>query len=180
MLALTKKINLEMVLNKFLTYFLSFAFLTLCANTKLYLPLSPVPITMHTFAVATLGMLLPLRVSLPCFIVYLVEGLIGSPIFGVSLLFGGPSFGYLIGMIVSLVFLNRVRKTSCPTLLAVLSSSLIIWFFGVLHLQFFTGIKTALLVGVVPFIIGDLLKVGLSSSLIRLARKKKNSMFINF
>ncbi len=172
MFALTTKIKSSPVANTALTYALSFAFLLLCANTKILLPISPVPLTMHTFAIAVLGCMLPFRVAFTCFMVYLVEGLVGSPFFGIPLGFGA-SFGYYIGMIVSLFFLTQVaQKIKMPLMLSLISSSLIIWAFGVFHLQHLIGFKTALMVGVVPFIIGDVFKLCAAYSLISLARKK--------
>lgn len=172
MFALTDRREASTSFNTVMTYLVSFAFLLLCANAKVLLPISPVPITMHTFAIAVLGCLLPFRVALTCFLAYLVEGLLGSPLFGIPLSFG-PSFGYFVGMIVSLFFLNRVSKSpKIPLLLSLVGSSLIIWSFGVLHLQFLVGLKTAFLVGVVPFVAGDLIKLFLAYSLIQFTLKK--------
>ncbi len=172
MFALTTKIKSSPVANTVVTYTLSFAFLLLCANTKVLLPISPVSVTMHTFAVAILGCLLPFRVAITCFMVYLVEGLAGSPFFGTPLSFGA-AFGYYIGMIVSLFFLSQATKrTKMPLWISLILNSLIIWSFGVLHLQNLIGLKSALIVGVVPFIIGDAVKLCAAYSLISLARKK--------
>ena len=175
MFALATKIKSSPVANTALTYTLSFAFLMLCANTQIVLPFSPVRLTMHTFAIAVLGCMLPFRVAFTCFMVYLVEGLVGSPFFGVPIAIGA-SFGYYVGMVVSLFFLTQVaQKIKMPLMLSLISSSLIIWAFGVLHLQHLVGFKNALIVGVLPFILGDVFKLCAAYSLISLARKKIGS-----
>ena len=175
MFALATKIKSTPAVNKAFIYATSVAFLLICANTKIYLPISPVPITMHTFAIAMLGCLLPFRVALSCYLVYFLEGMLGSPLFGMPLGFG-PSFGYFIGMMVSLFFLSQVsQKAKMPLIVSLIASSLIIWSFGVLHLQHLVGLKMALVVGIVPFIIGDAFKLVAAYSLITLAKKRFKS-----
>lgn len=167
-----EKIKAQATINKMFVCAASFAFLVLCANTKIFLPISPVPITMHTFAIALLGCLLPLRYSMGCFVVYLIEGLLGSPFIGIPITFG-PSFGYYMGMFVSLILISKLSKiTKIPLLLSLVLSSLCIWAFGVLHLQFLVGFKNAVMVGIVPFIIGDAFKLCAAYSIIATVRKK--------
>lgn len=175
MFAIANKIESTKTFNKVLTYLGCFCFLILCANSKLYLSFSPVPITMHTFAIAVIGCLFPFRVALTCFLAYFVEGLLGSPFFGVALNFGA-SFGYFIGMIVSIFFLSKVaNRIKMPLLLSLVCSSLIIWTFGVLHLQNILGLKKAIMVGIVPFILGDALKLSVAYGLIQYTLKKKTA-----
>lgn len=171
MFAVAKKMRSSSLLHSIAIYAVSLLFLFICANTKIFLPITPIPITMHTFAIAVMGCLLPFRVSIICFSAYLMNGLLSYPLFGTTLALSAS--GYYIGMIVALYFLNQTTKNSkLPLLASLLISSLIIWFFGVFYLQLILGLKKALLVGFVPFIIGDLLKVFAAYSLILGARKK--------
>lgn len=171
MFALAKKVRSASIAHNIVIYGISLLFLSVCANTKIFLPISPVPITMHTFAILVMGCLLPWRVSLVCFCAYLVDGFLAYPILGTTLLTSAT--GYYVGMIVSLYFLDKVtQRSKLPLLASLLISSLIIWFFGVFYLQFIIGVKKALLIGFIPFIIGDLLKILAAYSLILLARKK--------
>lgn len=169
MLAITKKEN--KLMNLALTLVGSTLFFFVCANFKIYTSFSPVPITMHTFAVLTLGALLPFRHSIVAFGTYVLHGLAGAPFFGTAITLGGPSFGYFIGMAVALFFLSRTAK-KMPIMLSMAMSSLILLAFGVLHLQFYVGLKAALLMGVVPFIIGDVLKLLAAYGFVKTLNKK--------
>lgn len=164
----------DQILNKVLTFVAATVFLFACANCKIFLPfLTPVPITMHTFAILVLGSLLPFRMALGCFMVYFVEGIIGSPFMGIPLTFGA-SFGYLVGMVIALYFLSQtVKKLSLLT--SFILADLIILAFGVLHLQFMFGLKTALLIGVVPFLIGNALKLLGAYSFVQFMLKKRSN-----
>lgn len=175
MTAISQNIKLSKVSQTVVTYAITLAFVVLCSKAKVYTTLSPVPITLHTFAIAVMGLLLPFRLAMTCYLIYCAEGLIGSPFLGVPINFG-PSCGYFVGMMVSLYFLSQVAITrKIPLLIAIISSSLIIWGFGVFHLQFMFGVKKALLFGVYPFIPGDILKMCLSYSLIQYTWKKRQA-----
>lgn len=175
MTAISQNVKLSKAYQTVVTYALSLLFLALCSKTKIYTTLSPVPITLHTFAVAVMGLLLPFRVSMICFFVYCLEGFFGSPILGVPINFG-LSCGFYVGMIVSLYFLSQIAENrKMPLFAALITSSLIIWGFGVFHLQFMFGIKKALLFGVYPFIPGNILKTCVAYSLVQYTWKKNKA-----
>lgn len=165
----------DQALSKIMTFVVSTVFLFACANMKLYiLSITPVPITMHTFAILVLGALLPFRISLGCFLLYFVEGIVGSPFFGIPLTFG-PSFGYMVGMVVALYFLSLASKRF-SLFGSLVVADLIILAFGVMHLQFIVGLKSALLIGVVPFIVGNVIKLFGAYSFLKFLQKKKGEL----
>jgi biotin transport system substrate-specific component len=57
------------------------AFIAVCAHIALPLYFSPVPLTMQTFAVLALGLLLPPRLAADTMLAYLAEGAVGLPVF---------------------------------------------------------------------------------------------------
>ena len=72
----------------------------LTISAKIQTPLAPIPATMQTFVVLLLGMLLGSKLALITVSLYLLEGLIGMPVFakgGGYTYFIGPTSGYLFG-----------------------------------------------------------------------------------
>ncbi len=147
-------------------------FLIVCTKFRIYLSFSPVPITMQTFAIFVLGALLPFRQSATCFMLVLAERCFGSPFIGAPIAVTGLTFGYLVGMVVALYFLSKVAK-KMPLMLALVAAEVLILTFGVLHLQFVFGFKTAFMVGVVPFIVGGVLKIFAAYGFIQATMKKR-------
>jgi len=76
-------------------------FIALCARITLPLPFSPVPLTLQNFGVLIVGLALGSRRGFAALVLYLVEGLIGMPVFspagpgGVAQLLG-PTGGFLL------------------------------------------------------------------------------------
>ena len=77
--------------------------LALLARLSIPVPFSPVPITGQTFGILFLGALLGSRIGTLSVIMYILEGLIGLPVFaGGSIGFLyllGPTGGYILGFI---------------------------------------------------------------------------------
>jgi biotin transport system substrate-specific component len=148
--------------------------LGLSAQVKVYLPISPVPITGQTFAVLMLAALLGSNRSVLAIIAYLVEGIAGLPVFaggiGPAALIG-PTGGYLIGFIAVAYVVGRLAEMGWDrrvgtTILAMLIGEIVLYSFGVCWLAVMTNIRTALTVGLYPFIVGDILKVALAAAVL--------------
>ena len=80
--------------------------IALTISAKIKIPFYPVPMTMQTFVVLFLGVSLGYKIGLASVSLYLLEGIIGLPVFsgtpekGVGLIyFTGPTMGYLLGFI---------------------------------------------------------------------------------
>lgn len=145
--------------------FLGVTMLALLAQIKIILPWTPVPITGQTFGVALLALIWGSRLSLGTFATYLGLGFIGAPVFagGASGLIIGPTFGYLVGMLVASWLVGKLSdrgwSESFPkALIACYMGSLIIFSCGVIGLSFFVPVKALLISGVLPFLPGDLIK----------------------
>ena len=155
------------IIKIFLVIFLGSIALTISAKIKI--PFYPVPMTMQTFVVLLLGMSLGYKMALASVIVYLLEGLLGIPVFsnspekGVGLAyFTGPTMGYLIGFLFAAFFSGYLNfKTNILFIFSKLVFSVFfIYFFGVIWLGILIGFdKPIFKLGVVPFVYAELFKI---------------------
>jgi len=138
------------------------------AQIRIPLPFTPVPITGQTFAVLLVGAALGARLGAFSLGLYLVEGLVGLPVFaggagGVAALLG-PTGGYLAGFLAAAYVVgllaerggDRRFRTALPIFLA---GEAIIYLFGVPWLGLYIGFQKALAAGLYPFLIGDAVKL---------------------
>lgn len=147
------------------------ALIALSAQIVIPLPFTPVPITMQTLTVLLTGMLLGSRLGMVTLVVYLVEGVIGLPVFtqwgsGIAHLVG-PTGGYLIGFVFAAGLVGFLAERGWDrrrwtTLLAMILGNLVIYAFGVGWLSTFVGLGPAIAKGMLPFLIGDALKIALA------------------
>jgi biotin transport system substrate-specific component len=125
--------------------------------------------TMQTFVVIFLGIAFGYKIGLTTVGVYLLEGIVGIPVFsnspekGVGLIyFTGPTMGYLIGFM-SAVFLAGfldLNKNIFYIFLKIIFSVSTIYIFGVFWLGTLIGWdKPIIQLGVSPFLLAELLKI---------------------
>ncbi|MGA2322559.1 MAG: biotin transporter BioY [Sedimentisphaerales bacterium] len=148
--------------------------LCLSAQVKVHLPISPVPITGQTFAVLMLAAMLGSRRGGLTVIAYLMEGVAGLPVFaggiGIAVLIG-PTGGYLVGFVAVAYVVGKLaemgwdRRVS-TTILAMLAGEIVLYTFGVCWLAIMTNIRAALVIGLYPFIVGDILKIALATAVL--------------
>lgn len=153
-----------------LIYAALFAALTaIGAFIKIPIPLSPVPITLQVFFVLLAGLVLGARWGGTSMIVYVMLGIIGLPVFsggssGLGVLLG-PTGGYLIGFVagafVTGLIYTRVGQRVPETIGAMIGGLAAIYLPGVIQLSFVANISLpqAVAVGMVPFLIGDAIKM---------------------
>ncbi len=140
------------------------------------IPLWPVPVTMQTFFLYLAIVIGGWKVATLSQVIYLAVGLAGLPVFagaksGVQA-FLGPTGGYLIGFVfASLVggLLLVKEKSRIRILISLIVATLIIYIFGYLYLSLWlhlikgeeiaSAFYTAFTVGILPFLIGDVLKM---------------------
>jgi len=140
------------------------------AGAYIMVPVPPVPITLQTLFLYLAGALLGGRLALLSQLVYLILGIIGLPVFaggkaGLGVLFG-PTGGYLIGFLVAAYIVGKwnemIKRPSFPTvLLSMVAGTIPIYVLGVLQLCFVAklALGKAVSVGVLPFLIGDGIKI---------------------
>ena len=148
--------------------------IALCSQFTIHI--GPVPITGQTFAVLLTGMLLGSRRGSMSVLAYLAQGLAGLPVFspggpmGLARL-AGPTGGYLIGFVAAAYVVGRLAEKGwdrkmTTTFAAMLIGNAVIYAFGLPWLALLVGGEKALLLGLYPFIAGDLLKAALATTLL--------------
>ena len=151
--------------------------IALTISAKIKIPFYPVPMTMQTFVVLFLGLSFGYKICLSAVGLYLVEGIIGLPVFsnsperGIGLVyFTGPTMGYLIGFMCACYLSSFVRmsdnflKIFVKLILAVST----IYIFGVLWLGTLIGWdKPIFNLGVAPFLLAEIFKILLLSLLVK-------------
>jgi len=151
--------------------------LALSAQIAVPLPFSPVPVTTQTLVVLLAGAILGSRLGTLSVIMYLVEGMVGLPFFAKGgagfAYFRGATGGYLVGFvlaafIVGILVERGFGRNVSTTVLAMLLGNLVLYSTGVLWLQAILNISLskACSLGVVPFILGDVYKLGVGSVLL--------------
>ena len=142
--------------------------LAVAAQISIPLPFTPVPVTLQTLAVVLTGALLGSKRGTLAILLYLAEGFAGLPVFSlgragfVHLL--GPTGGYLVGFVAAvwltgfLVELKLASKLPGALLVTILGL-LVPYVSGVAWLGVSVGLQKAVMLGFVPFVIGDALKV---------------------
>lgn len=155
-------------------------FVAALAQVKIALPFTPVPLTGQTLAVLVVGAALGARRGAASLLVYLLAGLAGLPVFhggtsGTAVVLG-PTGGYLIGFVAAAYLIGSLSARGLdrriPTaLLAFLVGEVVIYLFGVAWLSLFLGLKGALIAGLLPFLVGDALKLVAAALLLPAAWK---------
>ena len=164
---LVKSINNQKIIKKISVIVIGTMILTLSAKIKI--PFYPVPMTMQTFVVLFLGISLGYKIALTTVSLYLIEGILGLPVFsnspekGVGLVyFTGPTMGYLIGFLFA-AFLSGYfdfKKNIFLIFLKLILSVSIIYLLGILWLGIIIGWdKPIFELGVKPFLLAELFKI---------------------
>ncbi|GAB7016077.1 biotin transporter BioY [Methanogenium cariaci] len=129
------------------------------------LPIPPIPVTLQTFFVLLAAVVMGRYALLPVG-VYLLLGILNMPVFhnglaGIGVLMG-PTGGYLIGFIPAVLVAGLAYEQENRIIRAggIAAATLIIYLFGITWMSYSTGmaLAQAVLLGVVPFVAGDVLK----------------------
>lgn len=155
--------------------------LLLWASAKVQIPFYPVPMTMQTFAVLTLGMALGARLGGATVLLYLAEGAAGLPVFagaperGIGLAYlVGPTGGYLVGFLLAAIAVGvlaerRWDRHVLTTVAAMAIGLTIIFALGLAWLGVVVGWDKPLLqLGLVPFLPGEVFKLALAAAVLPL------------
>ena len=152
------------------------------------IPVPYVPLTMQTLMVMFSGLILGGKLGALSQLVYILVGLMGIPIFAHG---GGPgyvlqpTFGYLLGFVCGAYIIGRITER-CASLkysvlfLALVAGTLAIYVPGVAVLYFnlnfiqlkAVSLSTAIKIGCLVVLPGDLIKIGLVLYLGPLLRQK--------
>lgn len=153
--------------------------LFLAIAAKIKVPMFPVPMTMGTFAVLTLGAAYGARLGLVTILGYMIVGALGFDIFAGSSAekFGltymmGSTGGYLLGYVLAVLALGTLARAGwdrSPVKMAgaMLLGNALIYVPGLLWLGTLYGWDKPIFAwGLTPFLLGDALKLVLAAALL--------------
>ena len=164
---LSKNISQTIIIKSLFAIILGSIALTISAKIKI--PFYPVPMTMQTFVVLFLGLSLGYKIGLASVSLYLLEGIIGLPVFsnspekGVGLIyFTGPTMGYLIGFLTATFLASKIN--SKDNFLFILSKLILatstIYILGLFWLGTLIGWdKPIFELGAKPFLFAEMFKL---------------------
>ena len=139
------------------------------AQLAFFLPGNPVPITAQTFVVLAGAIALGTTRAAIGAALFAVLGATGVPLFAAA---SGATVGYIIGFVVAAALLGAWAsrggvRTVRSTVAAMVVGNLVIYAFGAVWLGVFLGsAEQGLMLGVVPFLIGDAIKLALAAAVV--------------
>ena len=153
----------------------------MCILGPLSIPIGPVPVTLTNFVIYLAIMLLGMKLSTLSFIVYLLLGTVGLPVFsgfsgGIAKLLG-PTGGYLVGFIlVALVggfFFEKSKGQPVITGIGMFLGLVIAYVLGTAWFvfQMQVDVAHALTVCVWPFVPFDIIKIVVAVIIGKIVRK---------
>ena len=162
-----KLIQNNKIIKNAIIVFLGTILLTISAKVKI--PFYPVPMTMQTFVVIFLGMCFGYKLGLATVALYLIEGIVGIPVFsnspekGVGMIyFTGPTMGYLLGFIIAVYVTGKFNfnKNYLLNFIKIFFSVLPIYVLGLLWLGILIGWDKPIFdLGAKPFLLAELFKI---------------------
>jgi biotin transport system substrate-specific component len=175
---LTLPINLPYIVNRIIGMAIFIILMALGAFVRVYLPFTPVPLTLQTLFALLSGAFLGGIWGAGTMGLYLLMGACGFPIFaGAScglLYILGPTGGYLVGFVVAAWIAGNIigsgSNLSWVKIIAVLflaTSAIFILGIAQLILWGKCNIAQALFMGFYPFIPGSILKILLAAIIIK-------------
>ena len=153
------------------------AVVALAAQVAVPLPFTPVPMTLQPLAVLVVGGVLGARLGAAALVLYVALGALGLPVFtpvgppGVARLLG-PTGGYLLAYplaaaVVGWIAARGDGRRVARVLLGCAAGMVVIHLGGAAQLAILTGdVGAATRFGLVPFLMGDLLKIGIAALII--------------
>jgi biotin transport system substrate-specific component len=138
------------------------------------LPFTPVPLTLQTFSVLLVGAVLGSKRGVASMALYALAGVAGVPWFSQQQSgWSFASFGYILGFILAAYLVGVLAERGndrhvLKTVGLMVLGNLAIYAVGVPGLMLFTGMSLgkAIALGVVPFLIGDAIKIALAAGLL--------------
>ena len=156
------------------------------AQISIPLPFTTVPLTMQVFAVAISGVILGCKKGFISQVIYILLGAIGIPVFaqmsgGMGVLFGYTG-GFIIGFpLMSLVigYISEKYESILTIMIAMIISLVIEYTMGTIWYSFISGVgfMEAIVTCVAPFVVLDLFKVILATTIgITIRRRIKKEL----
>lgn len=141
------------------------------AQVAVPLGFTPVPLTLQTLAVLLVGASLGTTRGVASLLLYTVAGVAGLPWFSHHTSgWGGASFGYVLGFVLAAAVVGRLAEQGATrgvwrTVGLMVAGNVAVyavgvpWLMGAAHV----GFGEALTLGLVPFLVGDAIKLALAA-----------------
>jgi len=156
--------------------------LLIAVSSKVQIPFYPVPMTMQTFVILGLSMALGWRLAGATLALYLLQGMLGLPVFagspekgiGLAYMMGGTG-GYLLGFLAAAVTCGWLGEKGWDrnvfkTAAAMFIGNALIYIPGIFWLGLLFGWDKPIIEwGLTPFILGDITKIALATAVLPLA-----------
>lgn len=151
--------------------------LLLALSAKAKVVLGPVDLSLQTLVVLLIAAAFGFRLGVATLFLYLAEGAAGLPVFqstpekGIGLAYMvGPTGGFLAGFLVMAAIVGWAvdrgwGRNIVKLLAAMLVAEIVMFAMGMSWLSQFIGLEKAWQFGVQPFIVPDLIKVGIAAAL---------------
>lgn len=167
--------------------------LFVAASAQVQVPLWPVPVTGQTFGVLVVGLVLGWRLGGAALLLYIAEGSAGLPVFAKfaagPAVMAGPTGGYIVGFVLAAAIVGYFAQRGWDrnvwlTGLAMLVGNIAIYVLGLAWLTNFyagvgaqyvasagaeTAVGAAIAKGLMPFLVGDAIKLALAAALMPVA-----------
>ena len=177
-----KILQIQKILKIFFIIILGSLLITLSAKIKI--PFYPVPMTMQTFMIILIGASFGYKIGLATVSIYLLEGIIGLPVFSNSpekgtglVYFTGPTMGYLLGFLGAVFFAGyfKYSKNTFLNFIKIVFSIFTIYLLGLVWLGYLIGWdKPIFKLGAEPFLLAELFKIIILTILVpRLSKLRK-------
>jgi biotin transport system substrate-specific component len=166
------------------------ALTAIAAQISVHLPFTPVPATLQPMVVLVGAAALGPRLGASSQVLYILLGLAGLPVFAVSPVLPqgvgrllGPTGGYLMAyplaaFVTGMLAERGFDRRYFSSLVAMLAGIVVLFLSGVMWLAFFAagpggrvGLDAALQTGLYPFVLKDLVEVGIASGVLPTAWK---------
>ena len=153
--------------------------IALFAPVSIPLPFTPIPISTQAHVILLLAAWLGSKRATMAVLLHLSYGAMGLPVFAGGatgiLTLAGPRGGCLLGFLVAAFItgyiVERLKNRSSARVFAAMGvGNLVIYFFGIPWLARFVGWQGAFLLGMAPFVIGDLFKLLVASKVFKSVR----------
>ena len=151
----------------------------LALSAHIQVPFWPVKLSLQTLVVLAIGIVYGSRLGGATILAYLVEGALGLPVFqsGAGIVYMvGPTGGFLLGFVIAAVVIGycteRGMLNRFPTAIAaLLLAEAAIYILGVVWLAVLFGPAKGIAFGLIPFLTGEVLKIGLVLALVPTIRR---------
>jgi biotin transport system substrate-specific component len=139
----------------------------LVVSSFISIPINQIPYTLQTLVVFIILLTLPLKDSILIFVIYLIMGLIGLPVFSGFTSGITPTLGFIIGFIILPIIykiLNIIIKIKNQNILKIINLFICLLILNVIGTIFYMFIMnldflSSFLICVVPFILIDVIKI---------------------